>query len=74
MNKISVVKLQKSYTDRKKHSIVVLHDFSLDVNSGEFLVVMGESGCGKSTLLRVLAGLEPYDSAKYTLTDLMHPF
>lgn len=61
VNKISVVKLQKSYTDRKKHSIVVLHDFSLDVNSGEFLVVMGESGCGKSTLLRVLAGLEPYD-------------
>lgn len=61
MSKISVVKLQKSYTDRKKRSTVVLHDFSLDVNSGELLVIMGESGCGKSTLLRVLAGLEPYD-------------
>lgn len=61
MNKISVRKLQKSYTDRKKHSIVVLHDFSLNVNNGELLVIMGESGCGKSSLLRVLAGLEPYD-------------
>ncbi len=61
MDKISVKKLQKSYTDRKKRSVVVLHDLFLDVRNGEFLVVMGESGSGKSTLLRVLAGLEPYD-------------
>ena len=32
--------------------------FSLDVKSGEFLVLVGPSGCGKSTTLRMVAGLE----------------
>ncbi|WP_255946279.1 ABC transporter ATP-binding protein [Streptomyces odontomachi] len=31
---------------------------SLDVEPGEFLVILGPSGCGKSTLLRMIAGLE----------------
>jgi multiple sugar transport system ATP-binding protein len=36
----------------------VLHDVSLEVADGEFLVLVGPSGCGKSTLLRMIAGLE----------------
>ena len=35
-----------------------LSDFSLEVEDGEFVVLVGPSGCGKSTTLRVLAGLE----------------
>ena len=35
----------------------VLHDVSLRVAQGEFLVLVGPSGCGKSTLLRIVAGL-----------------
>jgi ABC-type sugar transport system ATPase subunit len=31
---------------------------TLDVESGECLVLLGPSGCGKTTLLRLLAGLE----------------
>ena len=31
---------------------------SLDVNDGEFMVLLGPSGCGKSTILRMIAGLE----------------
>ncbi|ANZ39623.1 nitrate ABC transporter ATP-binding protein [Lentzea guizhouensis] len=38
----------------------VLADFSLDVGTGEFVVVAGPSGCGKSTLLRAVAGLVPF--------------
>ena len=37
---------------------IALSDFSLDVEDGEFVVLVGPSGCGKSTTLRVLAGLE----------------
>ncbi len=33
-------------------------DFTLDVQPGEFLVLVGPSGCGKSTTLRMVAGLE----------------
>ncbi|MEP0963931.1 MAG: sn-glycerol-3-phosphate ABC transporter ATP-binding protein UgpC [Roseobacter sp.] len=36
----------------------VLHDISLDVADGEFVVFVGPSGCGKSTTLRMIAGLE----------------
>ncbi|MGW6304538.1 ABC transporter ATP-binding protein [Streptomyces niveus] len=32
--------------------------FSLDIDPGEFLVLLGPSGCGKSTVLRMIAGLE----------------
>jgi len=39
-------------------ALTVLHDISLDLVPGEFLVLLGESGCGKSTLLRLISGLE----------------
>ncbi|MEO6276939.1 ABC transporter ATP-binding protein [Roseateles sp.] len=37
----------------------VIKSLDLDVNSGEFLVLLGPSGCGKSTLLHTIAGLNP---------------
>ena len=38
-------------------SVEVLKDLNLDVEQGEFLVLLGSSGCGKSTLLNCIAGL-----------------
>ncbi len=35
-----------------------VHDLSLEVRDGEFLVLVGPSGCGKTTALRMVAGLE----------------
>ena len=39
-------------------AVQVMHGVSVDIEDGEFVVLVGPSGCGKSTLLRMLAGLE----------------
>lgn len=42
-------------------SVTAVNAANLDVQSGEFLVIVGESGCGKTTTLRLIAGLESVD-------------
>jgi multiple sugar transport system ATP-binding protein len=42
----------------------VLHELSLSVAPGEFLVLLGPSGCGKTTALRMTAGLESVTSGR----------
>ncbi|WP_326819325.1 sn-glycerol-3-phosphate ABC transporter ATP-binding protein UgpC [Streptosporangium sp. NBC_01639] len=41
----------------------------LDINDGEFLVLVGPSGCGKSTSLRMLAGLERVDGGRIAIGE-----
>ena len=38
--------------------VAILRRINLNVEDGEFMVLVGPSGCGKSTLLRLIAGLE----------------
>ena len=54
MARISIRDVHKSYG-----ALTVLQPFSLDIEDGEFVVLVGPSGCGKSTMLKILAGLEP---------------
>ena len=41
------------------NGVTAVNDLSLEVEPGEFLVLVGPSGCGKTTALRMVAGLEP---------------
>ncbi|MGH8995114.1 MAG: ABC transporter ATP-binding protein, partial [Acidimicrobiales bacterium] len=42
---------------------------SLDVEDGEFMVLLGPSGCGKTTALRMVAGLEDVTAGKVLIGD-----
>lgn len=55
MAQLTLERVQKRYTS----SAEVIKALDLEINSGEFVVIVGPSGCGKSTLLRMIAGLEP---------------
>jgi multiple sugar transport system ATP-binding protein len=53
MASLDLVNVQKSFGPVK-----ILHDISIGLQDGEFLVLVGPSGCGKSTLMNIIAGLE----------------
>jgi iron(III) transport system ATP-binding protein len=50
-----------------KPPTVAVDDLSLEIESGEFVVLLGPSGCGKTTTLRSLAGLETPDQGRISL-------
>ena len=54
MSQLILDRLNKRYGDAAQ----VIKSIDIQVNSGEFVVIVGPSGCGKSTLLRMIAGLE----------------
>lgn len=59
MGSVTLKNVTKSFG---QHSVI--HDVSLQVDEGEFCVLVGPSGSGKSTLLRIIAGLEGVSSGQ----------
>ena len=51
---VSLKNIEKVYPNGGK----AVHDFNLEIEKNEFIVIVGPSGCGKSTTLRMVAGLE----------------
>ena len=66
MSYFSVRQVTKSYDTR-----LALSDFSLELEKGSFLSIVGASGSGKSTLLRIMAGLEVQDAGEVFLDGEM---
>lgn len=67
---LEVRDLTKKYVEGTAKSKVVDH-VSLDVDEGEFVIIMGASGSGKTSILHLLAGIDTCSegSIKYTLPD-----
>ncbi len=65
--KVSLRGVAKSFAERGKPKVDVLHAFDLDVLEGEIVCLLGPSGCGKTTLLDLCAGFERPDAGRITV-------
>lgn len=66
MASISLKKVSKRWG-----SFVGVHEFDLEIQDKEFLVLLGPSGCGKTTTMRMIAGLEQSTSGEIWIGDRM---
>ncbi|MGB1387676.1 MAG: ABC transporter ATP-binding protein, partial [Paracoccaceae bacterium] len=64
MAQVTIRDLKKSYGSTR-----VIHGVDLDIEDGQFVVLVGPSGCGKSTLLRMIAGLEGISDGTIEIGD-----
>lgn len=67
MAKVVLEHLNKWYDNDYKAA----NDINLDIEDGEFVVLVGPSGCGKSTTLRMIAGLEEISSGKLYIGETL---
>ena len=65
MASLSLKNINKIYDN----NVQAVFDFNIDINDGEFIVLVGPSGCGKSTTLRMIAGLEDISSGQLIIDD-----
>jgi multiple sugar transport system ATP-binding protein len=61
---VATVRLDKLTKAYAGNALSAVHELSLDIADGEFLVLVGPSGCGKSTALKMVAGLEEATSGE----------
>ncbi|GLR55850.1 ABC transporter ATP-binding protein [Rhizobium indigoferae] len=66
MASIALHNIRKSYGN-----LPVIHGVDVDIQDGEFIVLVGPSGCGKSTLLRMIAGLETISGGRLSIGGRM---
>lgn len=63
---IDIKNLSFKYDNSKEN---VLDNFSLGIEQGDIVAILGQSGCGKSTLLRLISGLEAPHEGKIVIND-----
>jgi multiple sugar transport system ATP-binding protein len=61
--------LYKDVTKIFDNKMIAVKDLNLEIEDGEFLVLLGPSGCGKSTTLRMIAGLDEPTEGEIYIAD-----
>lgn len=64
---MSIVKLKNISKSYYQHN--VFHDFNLEIDEGEFVIISGKSGSGKSTLCNIIGLLDKPDQGKVFIKD-----
>lgn len=64
-------KKEEKKMEKESISPFAVKDFNLEINDGEFIVLVGPSGCGKSTTLRMIAGLEDISGGELYIDDIL---
>ncbi|RJX45140.1 sugar ABC transporter ATP-binding protein [Halonotius aquaticus] len=67
MAELTLDDVTKVFTEDDGNEITAVDEVSVDIEDGEFLVLVGPSGCGKSTTLRMIAGLETITTGEIRL-------
>ncbi len=67
---INLTGVSKVYPAEKSAAVTAVHDVSLRVDRGEFVVITGRSGSGKTTLLHLIAGLTRPTTGRVTVDDV----
>lgn len=62
-------RLTYEHVTQRYGDVVAVRDFSLDIEPGEIVCLLGRSGCGKTTLLRLAAGVEEPTQGRILIND-----
>ena len=68
MTEVKLDKINKKFGNK-----VILDNFSMEVQSGDFICIFGESGKGKTTLLNIIGMLDHPDSGDIYIKNIKNP-
>ncbi len=66
---IQLKNISKEFFTIRRGKVGALQQINLEINKGDFFVILGPSGCGKSTLLNIIAGLEQPSQGEILFDD-----
>jgi putative tryptophan/tyrosine transport system ATP-binding protein len=67
---IQLQQINKVYNKGQSNEVTAIKDLSLQINKGEFVVIIGSNGSGKTTLLNIIGGADTPSTGKILLNDV----
>ena len=67
---ISLTHIKKIFNKGRSNEVVALSDVSLQIDTGEFAVIIGSNGSGKTTLMNIIGGAEKPTEGSIKINDI----